>query len=86
MQDLAVRHSVPLVVLPARMCRSFVFLVWREQRGRLSHSVLYSITERKDCHADSEEECEKLLAVMITEMKTEVAVERERLRAENRAS
>ena len=40
----------------------------------------------RDIYADSEEECEKLLAVMITEMKTEVAAERERLRAENRAS
>ncbi len=40
----------------------------------------------RDIYADSEEECEKLLAVMITEMKTEVAAERERLRAENKAS
>ena len=37
-------------------------------------------------YADTEEECEKLLAVMITEMKSEVAAEKERLRAENRAS
>ena len=36
--------------------------------------------------SDTAEECEKLLAVMITEMKTEVAAEKERLRAENRAS
>ena len=40
----------------------------------------------RDIYADSEDECEKLLAVMITEMKTEVAAERERLTAENRAS
>ena len=40
----------------------------------------------RDIYADTEEECEKLLAVMITEMKTEVAAEKERLRAENRAS
>ena len=40
----------------------------------------------RDIYADSEDECEKLLAVMITEMKTEVAAEKERLRAENRAS
>ena len=40
----------------------------------------------RDIYADSEEECEKLLAVMITEMKAEVAAEKERLRAENKAS
>ena len=40
----------------------------------------------RDIYADSEEECEKQLTVMITEMKTEVAAEKERLRAENRAS
>ena len=40
----------------------------------------------EDLYADTAEECEKLLAVMITEMKTEVAAEKERLRAENRAS
>ncbi len=40
----------------------------------------------RDIYADTEEECEKLLAVMITEMKTEVAAEKERLRAENKAS
>ena len=40
----------------------------------------------RDIYADSEDECEKLLAVMITEMKTEVAAEKERLRAESRAS
>nr|WP_325224833.1 site-specific integrase [uncultured Oscillibacter sp.] len=40
----------------------------------------------RDIYADTEEECEKLLAVMITEMKTAVAAEKERLRAENRAS
>ena len=39
----------------------------------------------RDIYADSEDECEKLLAVMITEMKTEVAAERERLRAESKA-
>jgi len=40
----------------------------------------------RDIYADTAEECEKLLAVMITEMKSEVAAEKERLRAENRAS
>ena len=40
----------------------------------------------RDIYTDTAEECEKLLAVMITEMKTEVAAEKERLRAENRAS
>jgi hypothetical protein len=40
----------------------------------------------RDIYADTEEECEKLLAVMITEMKTEVAAEKERLRTENKAS
>ena len=40
----------------------------------------------RDIYADTAEECEKLLAVMITERKTEVAAEKERLRAENRAS
>ena len=40
----------------------------------------------RDIYTDTAEECEKLLAVMITEMKTEVAAEKERLRAENKAS
>ncbi len=39
-----------------------------------------------DIYADSAEECEKPLTVMITEMKTEVAAERERLRIENETS
>ena len=39
----------------------------------------------RDIYADTAEECEKLLAVMITEMKTEVAAEKERLRAESKA-
>lgn len=42
--------------------------------------------EARNVHADTEEECEKLLAMMIAEMKAEVAVEKERLRAENKAS
>ena len=37
-------------------------------------------------YASTEEECEKLLAVMITEMKTEVATEKKRLSAESIAS
>ena len=41
--------------------------------------------ETRSVYADTEEECEKLLATMITEMKTEVAAEKERLRAENKA-
>ena len=40
----------------------------------------------RDVYANTEEECEKPLATMITEMKTAVAAEKERLRAENRAS
>lgn len=39
----------------------------------------------RDVYANTEEECEKLLATMIIEMKTEVAAEKERLRAENKA-
>lgn len=37
-------------------------------------------------HADTEAECEKLLAIMIAEMQAEVAAEKERLSAKNRAS
>ena len=40
----------------------------------------------RSVYADTEEECERLLATMIREMKTEVAAERERLRTENQAS
>ena len=36
--------------------------------------------------AGTEKECEKLLAEMITAMKTELAAEKERLRTENQAS
>ena len=39
----------------------------------------------RDVYANTEEECEKLLATMIIEMKTEVAAEKDRLRAENKA-
>ena len=39
----------------------------------------------RDVYADTEDECEKLLAEMIVEMKTEVAAEKERLRAEGKA-
>ena len=42
--------------------------------------------ETRSVYASTEEECEKLLEVMITEMKTEVAAEKERLRTENKAS
>ena len=37
-------------------------------------------------YAATEEECERLLAAMIADMKSEVAAEKERLTAENRAS
>ena len=40
--------------------------------------------ETRSVYADTEEECEKLLAEMITAMKMEVAAEKERLRTENR--
>lgn len=40
----------------------------------------------RSVHADTEEECERRLAIMIAEMRAEVAAERERLSAENRAS
>ena len=33
--------------------------------------------EARNVHADTEEECKKLLAMMIAEMKAEVAVEKE---------
>ena len=39
----------------------------------------------RDVYADTEDECEKLLAEMIVEMKTEVAAEKERLRAGGKA-
>ena len=42
--------------------------------------------ETRSVYASTEEECEKLLAVMITEMKTEVATEKKRLSAESIAS
>ncbi len=40
--------------------------------------------ETRSVYADTEEECEKLLAEIITAMKTEVAAEKEQLRTENR--
>ena len=40
----------------------------------------------RSVYASTEEECEKLLAEMITAMKTELAAEKERLRTENQAS
>ena len=40
----------------------------------------------RDIYASTKDECEKLLAVMITEMKMEVAAEKERLKVESRAS
>ncbi len=40
----------------------------------------------RSVYADTEEECERLLATMIREMKTEAAAEKERLRTENQAS
>lgn len=42
--------------------------------------------ETRSVHADTEVECERLLAIMIAEMRAEVAAEKERLSAENRAS
>ena len=39
----------------------------------------------RDVYAATKDECEKLLAAMIVEMKTEVAAEKERLRAEGKA-
>jgi hypothetical protein len=42
--------------------------------------------ETRKVYAATEEECERLLAAMIADMKSEVAAEKERLRAENRAS
>ena len=40
----------------------------------------------RNVYAHSEEECEKLLADMIAEMKTEIAAEKERLKATPKAS
>lgn len=40
----------------------------------------------RSVYASTEEECERLLAEMITTMKTELAAEKERLRTENQAS
>ena len=42
--------------------------------------------ETRRVHAAIEEECERLLAAMIADMKAEVAAEKERLTAENSAS
>lgn len=42
--------------------------------------------ETRKVYAATEEECERLLAAMIADMKSEVAAEKERLTAENRAS
>ena len=42
--------------------------------------------ETRRVHADTEEECERLLAAMIADMKSEVAAEKERLRTEDKAS
>ena len=39
----------------------------------------------RDVYAATKDECEKLLTAMIVEMKTEVAAEQERLRAEGKA-
>ena len=39
----------------------------------------------RDVYADTEDECEKLLAEMIVEMRTEVAAEKERLKAKEKA-
>jgi len=42
--------------------------------------------ETRSVHADTEEECERLLAIMIAEMRAEVVAEKERLSAEDKAS
>ena len=42
--------------------------------------------EARRVHADTEEECERSLAAMIADMKSEVAAEKERLRTEDKAS
>ena len=42
--------------------------------------------ETRSVHTDTEEECERLLAAMIADMKSEVAAEKERLRTKNKAS
>ena len=42
--------------------------------------------ETRSVHADTEVECERLLVIMIAEMRAEVASEKARLSAENRAS
>lgn len=42
--------------------------------------------ETRSVYASTEEECERLLAAMIREMKTEATAEKERLRTENQAS
>ena len=50
------------------------------------HMARWKIGDTKDPYANTEEECERLLAAMISDMKVEVAAEKERLTAENRAS
>ena len=40
----------------------------------------------RDIYASTKDECERMLEVMITEMKREVAAEKERLKAGNKAS
>ena len=40
----------------------------------------------RNIYAHSEEECEKLLAEMIAEVKAEIATEKERLKADTKAS
>ena len=63
------------------------FSVLNENAQPRSYMTWPDGTKRtRDVYANTEEECEKLLATMITEMKTAVATEKERLRAENRAS
>lgn len=62
----------------------------RNQNGQWAGR--YTITwpdgklEVRNVHANTEEECERLLAMMIAEVKAGVAAEKERLRAENKAS
>ena len=60
-----------------------LLLLWASFGGRGDGDpVAISAAE---VHADTEEECERLLAIMIAEMRAEVAAEKERLRAESKA-
>ena len=53
--------------------------------GRYKITLPDGRLETRRVHADTEGECERLLAIMIAEMRAEVAAEKERLRAESKA-